>query len=269
MTSITAAPPIAVPEQPNVPPPPKTEDLLHPPLEEFYCPPPALRFINLRKLAQASQDVRAYQKAIMSYHPHDHFPDITSSAGIEATQDFFNPEPPDSPTEQTDALPTSMLEQLPSYAPTREYQDLPDDPEFAAMIKKHAAEREKLAYEFRREQAQILTNYYDAQLRENMKKNEMIDHRPISDALRHISKRIAYPSDLGVQRFYKYNIRCEKITRKHKKALEKLQASQELRSDVLYQKQLQDIQTYGDINHTDVSEFKISKLPTPVPPDVV
>ncbi|OHT02342.1 hypothetical protein TRFO_07191 [Tritrichomonas foetus] len=252
-----------VPNDPaNQPPPPK-QDEARPPLEDFTCLPPALHFINMRQLAQASKDVRAYQKAITSYRPTDHFVGLQPPQPIEPNQDSASADPPDSPTENTDPLPASLLEQVPSYAAPPEIQDYPHTPEFEEILRKHEIDRQKLAFDFRKEQSQILNNCYDAQLRENMQKNEMIDHRPISDALRYISKRISYPIDLGIQRFYKYNFRCEKMIRRHKKALEKLQQSQDQRADILYQMQLQDIQAYGDIQHVDVTDVKVPKIPVP------
>jgi hypothetical protein len=88
-----------------------------------------------------------------------------------------------------------------------------------------------------------------------------IDHRPLSDSLRPLSKRIASPIDHGQQRFYKYPFRCEKLAKRFQKTLEKLQQSQEYRADELYQRQLQDVQAYGDIHHLDLSSLTVPKLP--------
>jgi hypothetical protein len=241
----------------------RSEEHQPPPLEEFTCVPPAIRFINFSKLAQSSQEVLSQCQTIISYKPTDHItvtsPPIPSSRPPESS----TPEVPGSPPEPTDAIPTHILQQLPCYAPAPESQEMPSDEEFQRIIRRHAAERQTLAYEFRKEQSQILNNYYDAQLRENAQRNMAIDHRPLSDALRHISKRIGYPIDQGQQRFYKYPFRCEKLTKKFQKTLEKLQQSQEGRADGLYQKQLQDVQAYGDIHHCDLTELRIPKLPTP------
>ena len=245
---------------------PKQEDL-RTPLEDFTCLPPALRFVNFRQLAQASRDVKAYQRAIMSYRPRDHFVGLQPSDAGDSLPSSAYSDPPDSPTETTDPLPTHLLEQVPALAAPPEIQDYPRTAEFEELLRRQEIDRQSMSASFRREQSQILNNCYDAQLRENMQKNEMIDHRPISDALRYISKRIAYPIDLGTQRFYKYNFRCEKMIKRHKKALEKLQQSQDSRAEMLYQKQLQDIQAYGDIQHIDVSEIKVPKIPVPVPRD--
>jgi hypothetical protein len=98
--------------------------------------------------------------------------------------------------------------QLPSDAPLGDVQD-------------HAVERQALAYEFRREQSQILNNSDDAQLRENAQRNNTADYRPLSDALRHIAKRIEYPIEQRQQRFDKYPIRRVKLTKSwsgHKKS---------------------------------------------------
>lgn len=246
----------------NQPPPPKQEEA-RPPLEDFVCLPPCLHFINMRKLAQAAKDVRAYQKAILSYRPTDHFIGIHQPHQAEVSQDSLNIEPPDSPTENTDPLPAHLIEQIPALAASPEIQDYPHTQEFEDLLHQQEIDRQNLAFSFRKEHSQILNNCYDAQLRENMQKNDLIDHRPLSDALRYISKRISYPIDLGIQRFYKYNFRCEKMIKRHKKALEKLQQSQDLRADILYQKQLQDIQAYGDIQHIDVSDIKVPRIPIP------
>lgn len=251
-----------------MPPPSKPEDPRFVPLEDFVCYPPALRFVDKRKLAQASQDVIAYEKAITSYRPTDHFASFQPHPAIDVSQDSEIPEQPSSPTEGNVTLPTSIIEQLPTVAAPPEIQDIPDDAEFQRMLRHHEIERQNMAHDFRREQVQILNNFYDAQVRENMQYNKMIDHRPISDALRHISKRVSYPVDMGMQRFYKYAFRCEKLTKRFKKSLEKLTQNHEQRADMLFQKQLQDIIAYGDIHHLDVKDLKVPKIPAPVAPDV-
>ena len=267
-TEITVPPAPSPSENAAMPPPSKPDDPQHVPLEDFVCYPPALRFIDKRKLAQASQDVIAYQKAIASYKPTDHFAGFQPHPGIDVSTEAEVTEQPSSPTEGNTPLPTTIVEQLPSVAAPPEIQDVPEDAEFQKMLRQHEAERQNMAYDFRREQAQILNNFYDAQVRENMQYNKMIDHRPISDALRHISKRISYPVDMGVQRFYKYAFRCEKLTKRFKKSLEKLTQNHDLRAEILFQKQLQAIVAYGDIHHLDVKELKVPKVPAPVAPDV-
>jgi hypothetical protein len=239
----------------------KSEEQQRPPLEDFTCVPPALRFISFAKRAQASQDVLTQCRAIMAYEPSDHFSGQRPT--ISKSPDVTTPDIPLSPPEPTDAVPFHVLHQLPCYAPFPEPHGGPSDADFQRMVRNHSAERQALAHEFRREQSQILNNYYDAQLRENAQRNMVIDHRPLSDALRYISKRIAYPIDQGQQRFYKYPFRCEKLTKKFQKTLEKLQQTQEWRADGLYQKQLQDVQAYGDIHHCDLTDFRVPKLPTP------
>jgi hypothetical protein len=139
----------------------------------------------------------------------------------------------------------------------------PEEAEFQRLMEKHGLERQNLALEFRKEHSQILSNYYDAQLRENSQRNNVVDHRPLSDALRHISRRIAYPVDQGQQRFYKYQFRCEKLTKKFQKGMERLQLAQEGKADALYQKQLQDVLAYGDIHRIDLTELKIPKVVVP------
>jgi hypothetical protein len=134
-------------------------------------------------------------------------------------------------------------------------------------MRHQALERQEMAYAFRKEQQQILNNYYDAQLRENTQKNDLLDHPPLSEALHHISKRIGYPVELGVPRFYKYQFRSEKLGKKFTKSLEKLQQAQEWRSDVLHQKQMLDVHAYADIRQVDLSHVQVPKLPTPQPTD--
>jgi hypothetical protein len=241
----------------------KSEEHLPPPLEDFTCLPPALRFLDFAKLAQASQEVLAQCQAIISYTPTDHFPGLRPPRTLSHPPDSPTADIPGSPPDQTDVIPAHVLHQRPCCAPPVELQECPEDAEFHRILRRHASERQTLAYEFRKEQAQILNNYYDAQLRENAQRNMVIDHRPLSDALRHISKRIAYPIDHGQQRFYKYPFRCEKLTKKFQKTLEKLQQMQEFRSDALYQKQLMDVQAYGDIHHFDLGAFRVAKLPPP------
>lgn len=240
----------------------------HPPLEEFVCVPPAIRFVNRRKLAQASEDVIAYQKAIKSYRPTDYLAGARPYAPSTNNTDSHSPgdEEP-ATTDSTDAVPSSLIEQKPCLAAPLEIQEIPDDEQFRELMRQHEIERQNMAYDFAKEQSQVLSNFYDAQIRENVQKNEMIDRRPISAALRHISKRISYPVDHGVQRFYKYTFRCEKLMKKFKKTLTKMSQNHDLRSDFLYNKQLQEIQAYGDINHVDVSEVKVPRLMTPVAPE--
>lgn len=271
--SVSAGPTaISVPPAPSagdnaaIPPTSKPDEVLHPPLEEFVCHPPALRFVDLRKLAHASQDVIAYQKALQGYRPTDYLAGVNPHVTVDMDQEVDIPEP-SSPTESTDLVSSSLIEQKPCFAPPLEIQELPDDEGFQELMRRHEIERQNMAYDFTKEQSQVLSNYYDAQTRENAQKNEMIDRRPISSALRHISKRISYPVDYGVQRFYKYTFRCEKLTKKFKKSLTKMAQNHDLRADVLYHKQLQEIQAYGDINHMDLSEVKIPKLVTPVAPE--
>lgn len=243
-------------------PPPSKQEEPRPVLEDFVCLPPIIRFIDMKKVAQATKDVLAYQNAILSYHPKDIFLGFKPMNGDEEEPDN-SLNPPDSPTENTDPLPVQLVEQNAALAATPEIQDYPHTPQFEEILRQQEVERQNLAFSFRKEQTQILNNCYDAQLRENTQKNEMIDHRPLSDALRYISKKISYPIDLGVQRFYKYNFRCEKLAKKGKKQLEKLQQAQDMRAEMLFQKQIQDIQAYGDIHHLDVSDIKVPKLPIP------
>jgi hypothetical protein len=207
----------------------------------------------------------ACRDAILSYKPTDHFADIRLQHPFDSAADLTNSDVPGSPQEATEAPPTHVLGQFPSFAPPSEVQDTPDDAEFHRLLRRQASERQAMAYEFRREQNQILNNYYDAQLRENGQRNDSYDHRPLSDALRHISRRIGYPT--RDERAYKYPFRCERLTKRFAKALEKLQRSQESKADMLYQKQCQDVQAYAGIRHVDLSEFRVPKLPTSQAPE--
>ncbi|KAH0787945.1 hypothetical protein GPJ56_008153 [Histomonas meleagridis] len=253
------------PENSTYPPPDKPDDESHKPLEDFVCNPPALRFINKRKLAEASRDLKAFQESLRTYRPSDHFLNLQPPLLItneKSKNDHKTEVTTDETNESSNSVITSLLQQIPAITQQYEFQEIPNDIEFQNILRRHAEERSNLAYDFRKEHSHILYNYYDAQVRENMQKNDMIDHRPLSDALRHISKRISYPVDLGVQRFYKYNVRYEKIIKKHKKSIEKLNQNQEARAAILYQKQLKDIQAYGDIHHLDITSFRVPKVAT-------
>jgi hypothetical protein len=223
----------------------------------------------MRKLTDAAQDVIAYRNAILSYTPTDHFTGVQHSSALRSArpEEETPIEPPGSPTEATDTVPTYLLEQLPSAAPPIEAQDLPKDERLLAIMQRQAVERQVMASEFRREQTQILNGYYDARVRENSQQNDQVDHRPLTEALRHISKRALYPADQGLGRFYKYAFRCEKLGKKFSKSLEKLSTSHELRSEMLWQKQVQDLVAYGDICSVDVSEIRTPKLPVPSAPE--
>ena len=137
--------------------------------------------------------------------------------------------------------------------------------EYKELIRKQELDRFHQSEEFQRQESQLLSNYYDAQIRENTQKNEVVDKRPISDALRYLSKRIAYPIELGVQRFYKYNFRCEKILKKHKKALDQMHKAQDQRVECLYQWQLQELAALDEYNKLNSEEIKAPRLPTNTP----
>lgn len=254
------------PENATYPPPHKPEDDAHKPLDDFVCKKPALRFINKRKYNETAQQCAAALELLRKYHPVDHFSNINDSSLVLRAKDDNQHESASSEEANCDAQNSALghlLKQQPACAPQKEIQDFPDDAEFQKMMRRHADERYKMAYDFRKEQSHILSNYYDAQVRENMQKNEMIDHRPLSDALRYIAKRTAYPIDLGTQRFYKYNIRYEKIIKKHKKNMERQHMIQENRANVLHQKQLKDVQAFGNIHHIDVNSIQVPKILPP------
>jgi hypothetical protein len=241
----------------------KANEVVHPVLEDFECRRPAIRFVNLRRLAQASQELDSARKALLAYHP----------AGQSITPQFHytrdsleDPTPPDAqspPPEATDAVPLHILGRLPSLAPVEVRANGPADADFRRLMRHQALERQEMAFSFRREQQQILDNFYDAQLREASQKNDPTDHRPLSEALRNISRRTGYPAEFGVPRFYKSQFRAEKLGRKFGKSLEKLQQNQEWRADVLQQKQRNDVEAYADIRHLDLSRVEVPKLPAP------
>ena len=168
--------------------------------------------------------------------------------------------PEKEPLESTDA---SFLESVPPLASSSCDYELTPDAQFLKIMEKQAKDRFMMSDDFRKEEKRVLSNYYDAQLREHMQKNDSIDHRPLSDALRYASKVHAFPMDVGGQRFYKFNIRYDKMIKKHKKALERLYNSHDLHAECLLQHQIHEVLTYGDINKIPVENVKIPKLPVP------
>jgi hypothetical protein len=107
MTQPAAEPqPPAVPPVESAPPPGAIISEERPPLEDFVCFPPALRFINFAKLAHASQDVMACRDAILRYRPADHFADFHLQQPFDAAADLANSDVPGWPQEAYEAPPT-------------------------------------------------------------------------------------------------------------------------------------------------------------------
>ena len=247
----------------------KPDEIIRPPLEEFVCLPPAVPFVNSRKLSQASQELITAQQAILQYRPTDKVTLSTVFLPFEDNQEIqIQEEDTSSEIPQFEPIPTQYLEQVPSFAPTLPIPNSVENEELQKILKEHEEERIKLADSFQHERFQLLANYYDGQVREMTQKNDMIDHRPLTEALRYISKRIAYPIDSGAHKFYKYNFRVQKIMNRYNKTVDALKRSREFRSEYLYHKQVQDLNTFSDINNFDVSGIHIPLVPTPEIPEV-
>ena len=241
-----------------------TKEMDHPPLEDFTVTMPSIRFFNYSKLSQSSNALRKLKDEIKNFEPKlapKRF--LLGKKHGSREGDFDNEEEEEAEVGVFDEIDTSILEKVPPLAASSCDYDLKPDKEFLDLIKKQYDDRFKMADEFRKEESRVMSNYYFAQLREHMQKNESLDHRPVSDALRYISKVHAFPMDLGGQRFYKFNVRNEKMQKKHKKALDRLSQSQDLRAEWLLQHQIHEVLTYGDINKTPVENVKIPKLPIP------
>ena len=238
--------------------PPEVE---HPPLEDFTVTMPSIRFYNYSKLFSAKSAIKKLQNEIKNFKKQKA---PSSFIHPKRQDDDFDGEEEELPErEPLDCTDASYLQPVPPLASSSCDYELTPTQEFLDIIHKQAADRYKMSDEFRREERMVLSNYYDAQLREHMQKNESVDHRPVSDALRYVSKVHAFPMDVGGQRFYKFNIRYDKMIKKHKKALEKLGLSQDLHAECLLQYQIHEVLTYGDINKIPVENVKIPKLPIP------
>ena len=200
-----------------------------------------------------------------NFKPTDSPTSILKRNKSDLPPESFNVDNENITTEPIAPASTDILECVPSLSPPYEEPEKIQNSEYKELIRKQELDRFHQSEEFQRQESQLLSNYYDAQVRENTQKNEVVDKRPISDALRYLSKRIAYPIELGVQRFYKYNFRCEKILKKHKKAMDQMHNAQDQRAECLYQGQLQELAAFDEYNKLNSEEIKAPRLPTNTP----
>ncbi|EAX98541.1 hypothetical protein TVAG_281390 [Trichomonas vaginalis G3] len=232
-----------------------------PPLEDFVPVPPTIKFYNYQRLNNTSKNLRKLHEEMMNYKPSDNPTTVLKYHKKQAPTEEFTEENDNTQPEQIDSVSSDILECIPPFAPAFEEKIELENPELKKILREQAIDRFNTAEEYQKQETILLSNYYDAQIRENVQKNDQVDKRPISDALRYLSKRISYPSEYTVQRFYKYNFRYEKISKKHKKALGQLHATQDQRTECLYQSQIQEIVSFGEYNKIELPEFKIQKLP--------
>ncbi|EAX93503.1 hypothetical protein TVAG_132200 [Trichomonas vaginalis G3] len=237
-----------------------------PPLEDFVPIAPTIKFYNYQKLNATSKTIRKLQEDLMNFKQSEHVPEETPKFNKKETSaETLTEESENTQSEQIDTVSSDILETVPPFAPSFEEKINTDNEELKTILRNQTLDRFNAAEEFSKQESMLMSNYYDAQVRENMQRNEQVDKRPISDALRYVSKRISYPSEYTVQRFYKYNFRCEKITKKHKKSLTNLHNVHDQRSESLYQSQLQEIIAFSDFNKIKLPDYKIQKLPSSSP----
>ena len=238
-----------------------------PPLEDFVVQPPSIKSLNFQKLNSSAKHLRKLQDEMKKFKPTEKPASMLRPNKSDIPPDSFSVEDEHITTDVIGPVSSEILECVPPYAPAYEEPENIKEKEFLDIIRKQDLDRFHQAEEFQRHESQLMANYYDAQIREYIQKNEIVDKRPISDALRYLSKRIAYPIDAVVPRFYKINFRCDKILKKHKKALEQMHTIQDQRAECLYQGQLQEIVAYEEYNKIPYEEVKIPRLPTNSPND--
>lgn len=237
----------------------ESNELIHPRLEDFHVTLPPLKNSDYDMLIESSARVRSAFEEMMKFRPSNAPMKVLGTDKSETvTEDFSDDE--NQTSETFDNISSDILEREPSIAPPASEVEYPPESEFKPLIKKHDLERFQLSEDFRRQENIIQSNFYDAQLRENTQMNEMVNKRPISEALRYISKRISYPIDMGNQRFYKYNIRFDKIVKKHKKTLNSIHQIHETQSEVLYNSQFQEVIAVSDSGHIPFNEVRIPKV---------
>ena len=245
-------------ENPNLP----------PPLEDFVVTPTPNKNINFPKLISSVKHLRKLQQQMKKFKPVRKSTAMLRPDKSDIPPDTFSTDDSEQiSTEAIGPVSSDILECVPPYAPQFEEPEDIKDKEFKDLVRKQELDRFHQAEEFQRQESQLMSNYYDAQIREYIQKNEIVDKRPISDALRYLSKRIEYPIDAVVPRFYKINFRCDKISKKHKKALEQMHTVQDQRAECMYQGQLQEIVAYEEYNKLPYEEIKIPRLPTNTPTD--
>jgi len=240
-------------------PEPKLE-LTHPELEEFNFSRPNIRFYNYAKLSVTAEAVRRYQREIISFRPSEMHQKYIGVSKSDQNADLQVGDRDNSQTDKFEPCAHEMPEETPPMAPPIIDQNIPNDPVFERIIRQHSIERFHLAEEFKKEQRQLNSNLYDSLKRDNIQKNDMVDKRPISDALRYISKKISFPIDLGGPKQYKYKHRFEKMLKKHEKAVKNITFSQRNRHEILYHSQVQEINSYCDINNINPESFRVPRI---------
>lgn len=246
----------------------ETKEVARPkPLEDFVPVPPTIKFYNYQRLNTTSKSLRKLQEDMMNYKPSDSPETIFKYHKKEASTETFTDDGENNQPDQIDSVSSDILECIPPFAPSFEEKISLDNPELKNILRAQAVDRFNTAEEYQKQETILLSNYYDAQIRENVQKNDQVDKRPISEALRYVSKRISYPSECTIQRFYKYNFRCDKISKKHKKALGNLHLMQDQRTECLHQSQIQEILAFGEYNKIELPAFKVQKLPINTPPE--
>lgn len=235
---------------------------MHPPLEDFVPIAPTIKFYNYQKLILTSKTIRKLTEEINAYKPSETEEEHVPRNYKEQSAETLTEDSESQQAEQIEPISSEILETVPPLAPSYEEKLKIDNPEFQEIMKNQKIERLNTAEEFAKQEGILMSNYYDAQIRENLQKNDIVDKRPVSDALRYVSKRISYPSEHSIQRFYKFNFRCDKITKKHKKALTNLHSVQNMHGEYLYQGHLQEVIAFSEFNKIQLPEFSLQKLPS-------
>lgn len=239
----------------------KRLEAIHPRLEEFVCSKPVLKANGIAKVNATAEALREIQEEMLKYQPK---PDDLSLKRIFIDE----PDSEDQSHEEnkendiTEPISQDIIATTPPIAPNKLDFTSPNTAEFHRLMRNQLKERQKLSEDFKKEESQLQTLFYDAKIRDNSQRNELQNKRPMSEALRYISKKIAYPAENANPRFYKYNFRIDKYATKHQKLLDKMEKRHDYFAECMLQSQVQKIIVYGDINHEKVSEVAVPKLPT-------
>lgn len=237
------------------------DDEMHPPLEDFTVVRPPIKFFNYQKLADSSQNILNLSNEISNFKISQAPLKFLWPKKSKIPLDEFleNDEP--ITTESLDSVDTEVLEVTPPSAASKIEMNIEKTDKLIELTKKQRNDCFNTSNDFCKEERIALSNYIDAQIRENTQKNEIVDKRPISDALRFTSKLSAFPIDVGGQRFYKYNIRCEKMEKRHKRTMEKIYQSHVHASESLMNYHQHYFTAFGDIQKISVENVKVAKVP--------
>ncbi|EAX91134.1 hypothetical protein TVAG_147810 [Trichomonas vaginalis G3] len=234
---------------------------MHPPLEDFTVVKPLIRFYDYKKLAETSKNVMKLSQEITNFKAPKVPNKFLWPKKSEIPPDDFVEDEETSVIEPIDQVETNIVEIIPPLAASKLEYDFPATKELNTLAQIQRKECFDTSNLFEREEWMALSNYYDAQIRENTQRNEIVDKRPISDALRYTSKLSAFPIDVGGQKFYKYNIRCEKMEKRHKRTMEKISQAHDHASDALMNHHIHWMTAFGDIQKINVENVKIPKIP--------